>query len=195
MAEAGWYPDEQDAALLRWWDGQQWTGHVRDARPDPPPQDAAAAAPGRRAGGKVSTVVAVLLVALIWPGFPLVMLGGGLYILNVQRSGTPAEATVTECHRVTRRSTVCNGTWTVGDLAAGGTVVQGTIEGANRDDVGETLDVRVSGDRAYTRSLRLPVVLIGFAAVLLALPLFSRGKPWIQIVRRQPAGTGPERPG
>ena len=25
---AGWYPDPTRQARLRWWDGQQWTGHV-----------------------------------------------------------------------------------------------------------------------------------------------------------------------
>jgi hypothetical protein len=34
---AGWYPDNQDAALLRWWDGGQWTALTQPARPAPRP--------------------------------------------------------------------------------------------------------------------------------------------------------------
>jgi hypothetical protein len=30
---AGWYPDPQDPATIRWWDGAQWTSHVQP-RPD-----------------------------------------------------------------------------------------------------------------------------------------------------------------
>jgi seryl-tRNA synthetase len=41
---AGWYPDNQDATLLRWWDGTQWTFHTK-GRPGPPP------AVGSPAGG------------------------------------------------------------------------------------------------------------------------------------------------
>ena len=26
---AGWYPDQQNPAQVRWWDGQQWTGHIQ----------------------------------------------------------------------------------------------------------------------------------------------------------------------
>lgn len=44
----------------------------------------------------------------------------------------------------------------------------GPIDGATRDDLGKTIDVTVSGDRAYTRSLRTPIVLlvIGGAIVI-----------------------------
>ena len=42
---AGWYPDQQDIQLLRYWDGRQWTEHTHPppperpvAPPPPPPQ-------------------------------------------------------------------------------------------------------------------------------------------------------------
>ncbi|MFB9308676.1 hypothetical protein BJY17_001857 [Agromyces hippuratus] len=44
--EAGWYDDESDAALLRYWDGTAWTPHTAarpaDAAPNPLPAAAAA---------------------------------------------------------------------------------------------------------------------------------------------------------
>lgn len=94
----------------------------------------------------------------------LVMVGGGVFILSVQRSGDAAEATVTGCER-RARSTTCTGTWTTPD----GRVVIGTIEGAHPDDIDDTLDVRLDGDRAYTTSLRLPIILIVSGLVFAAL--------------------------
>ena len=49
---AGWYPDHQDAALLRWWDGTQWTSHT-ESRPGPVPVP-----PGIQAAGAASTAAA-----------------------------------------------------------------------------------------------------------------------------------------
>ena len=37
MPEAGWYPDPQDAAQLRFWDGIAWTEHTAPADLPPPP--------------------------------------------------------------------------------------------------------------------------------------------------------------
>src|SRR5580658_9120 len=56
---AGWYQDYQDAALLRWWDGTQWTVHTQlppgaRAVPEGGPGGAAIAAPGMGAGQPVS---------------------------------------------------------------------------------------------------------------------------------------------
>lgn len=41
---AGWYSDPGGSGGLRWWDGQQWTDHLRPAAPATPPADAATAA-------------------------------------------------------------------------------------------------------------------------------------------------------
>ena len=51
---AGWYPDSQDAALLRWWDGTQWTAHIQPRPvqvPVPGRPNAAAAATGAARAG------------------------------------------------------------------------------------------------------------------------------------------------
>jgi hypothetical protein len=101
-----------------------------------------------------------VLAALISLGF----LGGGAFILLTQQTGAPARATVTGCDQG-RRYVHCTGTWTAG----GGRVVRGTIEGADTGDLGETLDVRLSGDRAYTTSRRLPLVLIGIGLTVAVL--------------------------
>jgi hypothetical protein len=102
--------------------------------------------------------------------FSLVLLGGGAYVLFTQRTGTPARATVTECNQ-SRRNVVCSGTWVAGGGLVGGDgrVVLGTIDGASSDDLGQTIDVRLSGDRAYTTSLRLPLILLGSGVTVLVL--------------------------
>lgn len=51
--------------------------------------------------------------------------------------------------------------WTVGgSLAKGGRLVSGSIDGTSSGDEGKTVAVTVSGDRAYTLSLRTPVLLL-----------------------------------
>ena len=56
---AGWYQDYQDAAMLRWWDGSQWTGHTQSppgsvAVPAGTQADAASAGPGTGAAQPAS---------------------------------------------------------------------------------------------------------------------------------------------
>ncbi|HEY8543897.1 MAG TPA: hypothetical protein VIL36_02575 [Acidimicrobiales bacterium] len=129
------------------------------AAPPSPGGDGGHGARPRRSGIGVLVLGGLLAAVLV---------GGGLFVLSAQRSGEAAEATVTGCARRVR-ATTCTGTWTTGD----GRVVIGTIDGAHRDDIGETLDVRLDGDRAYTTSLRLPIVLIVTGLVLGGLGTWS----------------------
>ena len=44
---AGWYADPWAQALLRWWDGNAWTGHTLESRSLPPPPNTVAASETR----------------------------------------------------------------------------------------------------------------------------------------------------
>ena len=46
--------------------------------------------------------------------FALGFIGGGVFILLTQQTGTPAQATVTDCQRTGRYAYSCNGTWVAG---------------------------------------------------------------------------------
>jgi hypothetical protein len=114
----------------------------------------------------------ILLVLLFLLG-GLGMLAGGIYQVVVKETGPRATARITECHRSggRYRSDVCTGIWVAGgSLVAGGRVVTGTVDGADGGDLGHTIDVRLSGGRAYTTSLRVPIILI---VIGLALTVFG----------------------
>jgi uncharacterized coiled-coil DUF342 family protein len=53
-AVAGWYPDNQDARLLRWWDGTQWTAETQ-GRASPAPVPAVTQAAVTAAAGAAVT--------------------------------------------------------------------------------------------------------------------------------------------
>ncbi|MFE2295957.1 DUF2510 domain-containing protein [Streptomyces sp. NPDC059452] len=78
MTPPGWHPDPghsgKGPAQERWWDGAQWTGHVR-------PSPAAARRRGIRIGVGV-TVGALVLSAI----------GGGIYLLGESNGGRPGTA-------------------------------------------------------------------------------------------------------
>ena len=61
MPSANWYPDPQNHAQLRWWDGARWTMHVLDA-------------PARRRLQPAAVVVIVLLGSLVVLGAGIVTL-------------------------------------------------------------------------------------------------------------------------
>lgn len=88
MAEespAGWHPDPQDAAFLRWWDGETWTDHRRPRQPaEAVPVAAANAEPSEGMSGLAITgfVLGVL--------FPIVGFLMGLAMIAGRREHGPA---------------------------------------------------------------------------------------------------------
>jgi hypothetical protein len=105
-------------------------------------------------------------------GAGLGMLFGGTFLIVVQETGEPATARIIECHRSggRYRTDACTGMWVAGgSLLEGGRMVTGTVEGADRGDLGKQLDVRLSGERAYTKSRRVAIILLVLGAGVTAL--------------------------
>ena len=106
---------------------------------------------------KPGLIVGFAVVTLIG----LAAVGGGVFLIVQRETGERVKATVTSCTGSGKYES-CDGSWVAGGSLVGGNghVVLGTIDGASRDDIGKTLDVTVDGDRAYTRSLRVPIILL-----------------------------------
>lgn len=108
-------------------------------------------------------VIAVLGVGLL--------IAGG-FAVNERETGPRAKATVSECNYVSGGNKagvdVCRGTWVIGGSLVGGNghVVIGDIEGAESGDIGKTLNVRLSGNHAYTSSLRVPIILLAIGLIM-----------------------------
>lgn len=120
---------------------------------------------------KPAPVLAVLLVLVWLLGFG----GGAAWIVYSQVSGEATTATVTDCERTGKPATyTCRGSWALDDSVRTG----GVIEGVSEDDVGDEVEVRVKGERAYSLSLRLPIILgvIALSVPVLALVAVVRGR-------------------
>ena len=113
----------------------------------------------------------LIIFVLIFGGIGAGFVFGGFYVLGAQRDGTPATATVTDCDtRRLRHTTInCVGTWT----DDGRVVTGGTIDGANPGQEGEQIEVRLRGGRAYTMSLRLPIILFVIGGLFLAAVVYQ----------------------
>jgi len=94
---------------------------------------------------------------------------------------------VTECHRVftaTHTTDQCSGSWVVGgSLIGNGHVVIGDVQGAERRDIGKTLDVTVRGGTAYTRGLGLPIGLTAGGFIGAVGLGWLTAKTWSPVVR------------
>ncbi len=133
------------------------------SEPEPPP---VAARPVRRVASAIA--VWALLLAI-----PAALVGGGCWLLYQRGFGTRVEATVLTCDSSghARRfgstfRTDCVAEWTID-----GRTVVGNFQGGNgQSDVGKTVDATVRGDTAYSRSIGLPLLLIGLGLPFLLLP-------------------------
>jgi hypothetical protein len=127
------------------------------------------------------------------------VLAGGVFLIVQRQTGTRARATVAECHLVTggggHATDECTGSWIVGgSLLAGGHVVVGDIQGAERRDIGKTLDVTVRGGTAYTRGLGLPIGLTAGGLIGAVGLGWLTVKTWSPVVRTPNTRTSSSRP-
>jgi hypothetical protein len=120
------------------------------------------------ARGLVFAVVGLIVIAAG-------LLAPGIFFLVQRETGARGVATVDSCDTTGAgkyERTECSGTWVVGgSLLDKGSIVVGTIQGAEDSDVGKTIDVTLAGDEAYSRDPTLPLVLIGFGLVAIAFAI------------------------
>jgi hypothetical protein len=127
--------------------------------------------------GSVPRNRALLVIALV------ILLGGaGLatgaaLTYSDQHSGTPGQAKIGDCSGHYGRYDTgvrCTGTWvTGGSLTAGGKVVIGSVTGADRDDTGKTLDVRIHGsDHATVPDTRTTIILAALGVPMILFGLY-----------------------
>ena len=91
------------------------------------------------------------------------MAAGGVYLMVVQFTGTPARRRSRSASwtptRGTRHLRLHGHMDTGGSLVGGnGHVVVGTVDGVDNTDVGKTIDVRLAGDEAYGAVISLASV-------------------------------------
>ncbi|WP_212815203.1 MULTISPECIES: hypothetical protein [unclassified Mycolicibacterium] len=98
--------------------------------------------------------------------------GFGIYVLVAQHTGITADVKVLECHRVAgvrSSSTSCSGQWHDGT-----TVNDVRIVGSSMPRPGDTVPMRIHGDKAYSPAMGLPLISLGFGAVALFIGGYAR---------------------
>ena len=111
----------------------------------------------------VNLVVAAILLV------PFVLVGAGAWLILQRQTGDRVEAEVIGCDLdigYKTSSQHCTARWTVD-----GVEHTGPIQGSGDQEVGETVDATLRDGELYSRSLRLPLVLLGLGLPLLVLPI------------------------
>lgn len=112
-------------------------------------------------------IVNVLVTAIMV--VPFVLVGAGLWLLGQRQFGEKVEAEVISCDIDVGYKTAsqhCMARWT-----EDGVEKTGAIQGSGDQEVGETITATVRGDELYSRSLSLPLILLGLGLPLLVLPI------------------------
>lgn len=68
---AGWYPNPYDRSTERYWDGQNWTDHLRPVAPPPPPPTWGAYGAPRPTGPKPDNYLVWSILATLFCCLPL----------------------------------------------------------------------------------------------------------------------------
>lgn len=117
----------------------------------------------------VNIFVAVIMLV------PLVLVGAGGWLLAQRQFGEKVEAEVLDCDieiGYKASSQYCTARWT-----QDGVERTGPIQGSSDNEVGKTITATVKGDELYSRSLGLPLILLGLGLPLCILPIsFVRRK-------------------
>ena len=118
-------------------------------------------------------VVGVLVTAILV--LPFVLVGAGLWLLGQRQFGEKVEAQVISCDVDVGYKTSeqhCVARWT-----QDGVEHTGPIQGSGDDEVGRTITATVRGDELYSRSLGLPLILLGLGLPLMFFPFaWLRGR-------------------
>lgn len=129
--------------------------------------------PPARESMTMRIVVGVLVTAILV--VPFVLVGSGIWLLVQRQVGEKVEAEVISCdidvgYKTTAQH--CTARWT-----EDGVEHVGPIQGSGDQEVGETITATRRGDELYSRSLTLPLVLLGLGLPLCFFPVaWLRGR-------------------
>ena len=128
----------------------------------------------------------------LWAMILSVICGGlvaaaGVYLVHMQNTGQRAQVKVDDCEvsgSGRYRTVHCTSATVVGgSLLDNGHVVILTVDGADTEDVGKTVDVSIHGDTAYLRDFKLPAILIVSGVAFAGVGILA-----FVVARRRPAG-------
>ena len=112
-------------------------------------------------------VVGVLVTAILI--VPFVLVGAGGWLLWQRQFGEKVQAEVISCDLDVGYKTSsqhCLARWT-----EDGVEKTGPIQGSGDQEVGETVTATLRGDELYSRSLTLPLILLGLGLPLCFFPI------------------------
>ncbi len=129
--------------------------------------------------------IVVNVVLTVFMIVPFVLVGAGGWLLWQRQTGETVQAEVLTCDfdiRYKTSSQHCTARWT-----EDGVEKIGPIQGSGDQEVGETVSATLRGDELYSRSLTLPLVLLGLGLPLLVLPFL-----WVRrLVSRRSESSAP----